>query len=278
MTTLKELYENPDRNWMVLMKGEPKTGKSIAASSFPKPMFIFDMDGRMESVANYWAKRDPTVMDQIEFKTYNPEDFLLFKEDFEFIQTEARSPVSKKIMRTVCLDGVTSTGEMVIEYALDKRDETSSKSRGVIKLMGIEDFGVEAMGFNQILSIGREIKKRAHFILTAHVIITEQESLTKAGRVTITSRQLLTGGKKVASKLPVSFDEVWHFGAELTPTDKGMRKKMTVFFNHSGVDFAGTSRDLPPTIEWTDSNLWDLVQKEIAKSQSVYKAGGVQKL
>jgi hypothetical protein len=263
---------------MVLMKGEPKTGKSIAASSFPKPMFIFDMDGRMESVANYWAKHNPVVMDQVEYKTYNPEDYLIFKEDFEFIQTEARSPISKKIMRTVCLDGVTSTGEMVIDYALSERDSASEKRRGVIKLMGIEDFGVEAMGFVQILSIGREIRKHAHFILTAHVIITEQEALTKAGRVTHTSRQLLTGGKKVASKLPVSFDEVWHFGAELVPTDKGMRKKMTVFFNHSGVDFAGTSRDLPPGIEWTDGSLWDLVQKELSKGQTIYKAGGVQKL
>lgn len=45
-----------DERLFCLFKGDPGSGKSIAAGSFPNPYFI-DNDGRMKSVINFWRPR-----------------------------------------------------------------------------------------------------------------------------------------------------------------------------------------------------------------------------
>src|SRR5437870_4440166 len=59
---------------LIIMKGEPGTGKSIAAASYSQsgPMFYFDFEDKMDSVKNYYYNTigKPELVKNLEYKVY----------------------------------------------------------------------------------------------------------------------------------------------------------------------------------------------------------------
>jgi hypothetical protein len=253
---------------MGLFKGESGTGKTTAACTFPGPIKIWSLDNRMKSVAMYLKRYFPRK--DIEVLPYGMNDFVPFLDNFgkaaEPYSPEACfTPTGKKIATFIC-DGLTSLATMIIAYSLSMRSSTHTSgkdelSRGVIKLPEIDDYKAEHNALVNILSYARQINKFANFIMTAHVIVSRQYDIIAKQHTE--SRSLLTGGSKVASLIPVYFDEIWHFDVDTVLTDpsKGTRSVYIARTQHAGRDFARTALPLPASIDWTDGLLWPKVEK-----------------
>lgn len=236
---------------MFLLKGEPSSGKSIAAASFPN-CYIFDMESRIRSVASYYlpkGKRD------IKYDTYNYNDYPKFDKKWdEFIQA---SQTSKFPYDTVIVDTLTSTTDLLLHHVMKTKGmEGKGKKIAGVTVNSIEDYNVENSALVELVLFMRQIKCK-YKILVAHVVKTEKTNL--ADDTTVVTRQLLTAGKKVAAKLPGYFDEIYHF--EQRP--KGASTQFVARTVNSGEDFARTTLNLPREIDFTNQNFYELIKPNL---------------
>jgi len=255
----------PQDRLFVLMKGEPKTGKDIAAHSFALvgPTYTFDLDARMESVAHYFTRvvPRPDIMANIEYDRF--QDFFTIHKRLEELKLACP-------YKTVIMSSLTSLARKSMNTMLQTRAPTAkgtkgeSKNRGGIILHELEDFGGEAnaimMCLDSLLVIS--LKHNVNVILTAHIIEPQAGAFRPM-------RTLLTGGKKIAAEIPVSFNEAYHFfvvtsgGMEIGANDT--ERRYVALTASLGTDWASTALDLPEKVDFTAKYTSGLFYEEIMK-------------
>jgi hypothetical protein len=262
--------------FMGLFVGPPGSAKTISAASFvlsspDKPMYIFDLDGRVAPILKFY----PQLLDRIETDYYGPNDYPKVHKKLEALQTKC--PYS-----CVLFDGLTSLGDQLINYMLSLRGsgEAKGKERGIISMAGPEDYGGEARGLSLMLDIGRSLP--CHFILTAHyLIITYEDQISKKTHI---QKQLVTAGKKVAAKVPIYFDEMYYFDVESAMAINAAPKYTVRTSGGSGFS-AKTALPLPVSFDVTinkpgkDPYFYEILQKHLQKyNLDLEKAAKVQSL
>ena len=238
-----------DSRIYALFKGDPGTGKSIAAASFPKPYF-FALDGNIKAPIAYWRPRGK----EFEYDFYST--FLSINKKLE--EFNAYCPYE-----TIVIDGITSLADIIINDMIRTRDPGAKKvMRAGIESAQIEDYGGEARGLQVILDNLKavSINRGIHAIVTAHVIQVESTDLVK--KTTSVSRQLLTAGNKVAVKLPKDFDEAYHFDVQGN-MDITQDPIYTVVTKNTGYDWAKTALPLPTRIKFTNGSLYDIIMSHL---------------
>ena len=248
---------------MFLFKGEPRSGKSIAAASFPN-CYIFDMESRIRSVAAHWipkGKRD------IQYDTYGYHDYSKFDLMWDkFIAASNKFPYD-----TVIVDTLTSASDLLLHHVnLQKGiDGKKLKKVGGVTVNSIEDYNAEASALTELVLFMRQIKCK-YKILVAHVVKTDRQDLEN--NETVVTRQLLTAGKKVAAKLPGYFDEIYHF--EQKP--QAGRPRFLVQTMNTGEDFAGTTLKIPQTIDQTGQSLFEIIEPSLKEVMTLGNPNQVQ--
>jgi len=241
---------------MYLFKGESGTGKTIAAASFPEPIKMLSCDGRIEPLLHF-----PKVKDRnIDVDIYNKySDIIQALEDL----------TNENNFQTIVVDGLMAYSRLVISHIIEQRGgQTEIKIKGEkepltvggIPIMAINEYKGESSAlFNLVMAL-RVLKEHgANVILTAHVVVSEQQVLGGSTRVT---RQLLTGGVKIGAEIPTYFDEVYHFygnspGLNETP-------RFYAITQGTGDDYARTSfYGLQKEIDFTDGLFYDELLKAI---------------
>lgn len=242
----------------VLMKGEPGTRKSTCALSFPKPQFWVSYDFKMESLGipmRQW-KINPKDIEFQNFKDWNSG-----KKKLEDLQVNPVTADRRRIA-TLVVDSVTSMGDSVNQQTLQLKQGTSRKSGadagrivGGIAVNEVEDYNAEAAAFQELIAILKDIRQtyKINTILIAHILQTETRSLDGKTHM---SRTLVTGGKKVAAKIPAYFGEIYHFNIE-TSLDASKGGQYSCLTTHTGDDFARTSLPLEPKIIFGNEPLYD---------------------
>lgn len=235
-----------------IFKGEHGTGKSIAASSFPRPHFFF-FEQRWKSLYTYWLKNNPDKLEEI---TY---DNLMGQSKFAIDQA-IKAQIDRPMAKTLVFDSVTSAadgilGRLVHKGGITREGGEKGKQVGGIDVNVLEDFGGEDSQF-------RDWKDwlfnfQGNIIFICHVLLIERTDAS--GKALPPSRTIVTGGKKVAAKLPIWFDEVYHFQAQ--------DGKYEILTQHAGIDFAKTSLPLDNKIEFTNGSLYDLIQANLEKNK-----------
>ncbi len=252
-----------DTRFFCLFKGDPGTGKSIAAASYPGhrsnpkigPYFI-DTDRRIKSVINYWRPRG---------REFHYDHF----SNFFQINQKLEEFMGYCPYQTIVLDGITTTGKLLLKTMVDTREAGSKKIiRGGIELNQIEDYGGEGKGLDTIINNLQVISLRhaVNVIVTAHVLETSSSNI-KTGQTTV-SRSLLTGGKKVAASLPVYFDEAYHFDVK-SSMNPDERPRHTIVTHNVGEDWAKTALPIDLRIDFTDSSLYNEVMKQLEGKEFV---------
>lgn len=248
-----------------LFKGDPKTGKDIAAHSFAVagPLYTFDLDSRMESVLNYYTRTVPRP-DIVRNITYDRfQDFFSLYQRLEELKLNCP-------YKTVVMSSLTSLARKAMNTMLATRkpavkgSKGESKERGGIILHELEDFGGEANAIMMCLDalLVTSIRYNVNVILTAHII----EPQAGAFRPT---RILLTGGKKIAAEIPVNFNEAYHFyvvtrGGMEIGVDNTERRYM-VLTKSLGTDWAATALGLPEKIDSTAEYTSGIFYEELMK-------------
>lgn len=239
-----------------LFKGEPGTGKSIAAHSFPQPSYTFDLDRKMSSVKSFYP--------DIDFEFDQFDDLIQLNRKLE--EFRIRCPY-----RTIVFDSVTSLSQLAMRCMIKYRAPSpSSKTvRAGVPGSEIEDYGGETNEINLVLDHLKaiNISLRVNIVVTAHVIVVEHQSV--GGKITNTSRSLVTAGRKIAAVIPTQFDEAYHFdvavqGGSMSMSDSsGDKPDYIVYTRHVGDDWARTALKIPTSFSWTDRNFYEILRKRI---------------
>jgi hypothetical protein len=248
-----------------LIKGEPGTRKSTQALSYPKPMYWFSFDQKMNALSIPMRKWniDPK---QISYDDYN--DWNKARAQLEKFQVNCP-------FKTIVLDSITSNADAMIRQAiLLKKGVTrasgsaAGKSIGGISVAEIEDYNAESAGLTEMIALLKDIHKfhKIDIILIAHIIRTESKSLDG---VTNVSRVIVTAGKKPAAKIPAYCDEIYHFGVE-TALEVGKGGTYTCLTSNVGDDYARTTLELPMLIKIQEGdNLYEKYIKPAIDKQKL---------
>lgn len=246
MPSYSDIIANPDQALYYLFKGEPGVRKATHALSWPKPLYIFNWDQKSQFgliPIKLWN------LDPKEIFTDNYSDWDTAKKKIQEFQV--RCPYKTLVFKTI-----TSLGDCVNQQTLKVKYGTTNQSGqeagkriGGIAVNTIEDFNAETAAFQELIKMTKDIKQhfKCNIILIAHVIQVDHKSPTG---VTTFSRSLVTGGKKIAAKIPSQCDEVYHFNV-----DK-LGGNYEVLTSHSGDDYARTTLPLDNRITLGEKPLY----------------------
>lgn len=238
----------------VLLKGEIGLRKSTVALTYPLPQYWLSFDQKMESLM-IPAKNFNIDTSKIEYDDYN--DWMKAKMKLEKLQTNGAYLKGG----TIIVDSITSMGDATNQQTLKfkgtakaKGEDVSGKMIGGIAVNSIEDYNAEMAVFQELIALTKDIQKfyKVNIILIGHVMVTDYRSLD--GK-THFSRQLVTGGKKAANKIPAYCTEVYHFNLE-TSLDASKGENYAFLTRHTGDDFARTALPLPDKVVFGNDNVY----------------------
>lgn len=246
-----------------LFKGEFGTRKSTCALSFPKPIYYFSYDQKMEGMSLPMKHWDYNPKDII-FDDYNDWNAGLKKLE----QLQVNCPY-----KTIVIDSITRMADAINRQTLKIKSGRGSDSSGKriagIPVNSIEDFNAEDSALSEMVALTKDIHKfhKVNVILIGHVI--QKEHKDSAGR-THMSRVLVTAAKAIAQKIPAICGEVYHFNIKTSmEADKG--GQYGLFTTHTGDDFARTALPLPSEIVFGSDPLYDKYLKPAIDSMSIKK-------
>lgn len=226
---------------LILQTGETGSGKSIQAASFPK-IYFFDFDGRIDSVAHHFRKLGKK---DIEYDFYG-------KIEFSKALLKVKSFKSYNPYRAICFDTITSIGDSLLKTGEINRGGKGSNQMAGFSVPTLEDYGAESAGFTELLDACFELD--CHVIFNAHLMIAESGGIMQGG--TKMSRSIVTGGKKIAAKIPSRFNEVYMYDPQPSPMQGG-KPLYTIITQHSTTDFAKSALGLPGRLDVTTKLLYE---------------------
>jgi hypothetical protein len=245
-----------------LFSGESGTRKTSSIASFPGPIYIFDVDLKIESLLNH-CKRD-----DIDFDRYGPDDTIKFDRKLTELEKACK-------YKTVAIDGLTFVSMMSVQYGYTLRGGKgnapfgNSPDSGVVELLTKQDYNLETAYIKQILGYIKNIYMNHHIniILTAHIRPVEQ-TYDKDGEVVknapTMTRMLMTAGRQIAPLIPAAFNEVFNFSVEAAVSSRD-EAQFIVSSVHTGLDYARTTLKVPAKMNITKQPLYKYVEEAMEK-------------
>lgn len=170
----------------VLVVGQPGTGKSVLASTFPTPGFVFDFSG---GIIIYRGK-------DFDYNQYeiSPVGWVKFENDFR----EVKQAVSEGKYQTVVLDDITAWIDIAMEKSMAMDPKRNAVGGPLWNVHYTMTKNLLEAKIRQLLSFNCNV------ILIAHMEVTKDD---ETGAV-IDIKPLITG--QLAIRLPGYFDEVYY--------------------------------------------------------------------
>lgn len=261
----------PSRKHMMCFVGKGGKGKTIAASMWPKPMYMGSLDGRLHAVYDWLMRHHPDWLKEIEFDEYKTNEYDKLATKLEKLQQN--NPFSKG---TIVIDPLTNLGLMGVAYSQAHRDK-SKLDLPQLKMTQIDDYKVEATAIKRVFDVGRALS--SHFIMCAHVL--EETHYVLGEDKPRVRRSFLTAGKQPAAMIPGSFDEVWLFTVRHAAVTGGEPDYLVITRPTPEFDDLRTSCGVPPEIVWTKKDLYALtslylnrtLKKEESDAEAVQSTG-----
>ncbi len=229
-----------------MFKGEAGLRKSSMALSYPTPQYWFSWDKKMRSLLLPMKHFGVNPRD-VEYDDYS--DWDKPRKKLEELQLNCK-------YKTVIIDSVTSAADGILYQGKKMKAGTKEKGKTVnnIQVNSIEDYNAEDSALSELVALTKDIHNyhKVNIILIAHVM---EVSFQKPGQETVTSRTIVTAGKRISIKIPAYCEEVYHFNIEkgIDTTQGGL---YTLLTEHTGDDFARTSLPLPKIIKFGSDPLY----------------------
>lgn len=214
-----------------LFKGHNGTGKTIASTGKEfRPVYVFNCEGRFESVINYWQRRG-------EAKDIEWDDFPIgsgyYGLDKRMDELVARCPY-----KTVVMSSLTSFIYNILNHLIkdafgrkNAQGKDAGKRIGGIPVSQLQDFNAEDSAIiNDLIAAFQQLKSHGvNVILEAHITPYDITTIEDGGRVTTTINQILTKGKKAPASIPGFFNEIYLFYKEYEGIISGQQSAKYLF-------------------------------------------------
>lgn len=245
------LSETNDDVLFTMLKGEPGTRKSTCALSYPTPQYWISTDQKMNALklpSKKWGIK-PT---DINYDDYT--DWSKPKDKLEKFQLNCP-------FKTIIVDSITSIADNMNretrKFKQSNPSDGAGKKIGNIQVNGLEEYNAEAIAFQEMIAILKDIHNfhKVNIILIAHVV--GQRKNDDANKLTHHSRVIITGGDKIAGKISSYMGEVYHFNVKTDFNVDSGEGKYALFTQHTGNDYARTSLPLQREIEFNNDPLYE---------------------
>jgi len=228
----------------------------------PGPILLFDFDGRVDPLINFYPRRT-----DIEYFTVGLSDdarhdvigFMKFCEMFEKLQDNC--PYG-----TVGIDSYTMYSTVAVLHQMGFKDNKDLKrTKGGLPIPDWDEFKGETGVAVQIMEIAKIIP--AHFIMSAHPV-TRAQTTKQGGSANevlasmVKASTLSTYGWKTPSILPCYFNEQYYFYTEST-NQLGQEVRRYVQTVSAGEIVAKTAMGLPNRFEVTNKPMWPIIESLI---------------
>lgn len=197
-----------------IWKGQTGSGKTIASCGKEfRPVYVFDFEGRMDSVVNYYRKLDGHVRD-VEFDTFAMGD------SWKLVDNRMEELVASCPYRSVSIASLTSYIHFVLKHTINakvgqKRQSGASAGKHIagIPVNELEDFNAEdAAIIFELIGFLQQLKDMGvNVFIEAHITPVEIKTGTGQNEKITTLFQILTKGKKAPAQIPGYFNEVYLF-------------------------------------------------------------------
>ena len=238
---------------MFMLKGENGSGKTAAAGAFHKhktgKIYFFDIDGKMDTIKHMYPNAD------VEYDFYGLHNFDQLLVKLEGLQHNCPYDV-------VVLDSFTSLSMTIVNNSLNKKSSGGKAIQGV-QVPTWDEINVETAMLGKMLDICKilSVHKKKIVIWTAHPISKTEI----VGGATVRSRPITCYGNKIGSIAPSYFSEIYNFTVEKTSMKAGDPLTRVCYTQNQGEDFAKSALGLPPRMEWTGKNFYDLLSSNVKR-------------
>lgn len=209
----------PDDRTLALFIGSSGDGKSAAAYSFPKPMKVFDLDGRIRGGLVPWIDKKGIDYTYFPPKPQKGTTFEALNSQFAAIEVLIRT--NQAHYETLVFDSLTWAANdflldaMPITHAAAGNDERGKKI-GTMNIGGPSDYQFQSTGIIQIIAYLKTLAI-PNIIVTGHTVNKWGKRKDASGKIIdpygpseITGKQLnLTD--KLSESVPTPFDNVFEF-------------------------------------------------------------------
>ena len=246
---LREVAVKQKVHWMQFL-GDPGSGKTVAACSYPGKIYVMVTDDRIRPVAMYYPERE-----DIEFDSFGPYDFDKFVMAIEKLKRGC-------IYKTVVVD-LTSMAKMALSSQLEDRGK--GKQILGIDLLGPEEISFETQAVLKILDNLRVVHRQGvNVIVTAHRLVYQEKNEVTGESIFVHS--VVTAGRKLPALIKLYFDEVYYFFSEPSGVS-GNRPKFKCRTVSSLDALCKTAyKNMAGEIDWTDQNFYEVWKKALVKA------------
>jgi hypothetical protein len=197
-----------------IWKGQTGSGKTIASCGKEfRPVYVFDFEGRMDSVVNYYKRLDGHCRD-IEFDTFAMGD------SWRTVDARMEELAASCPYRSVSIASLTSYIHFVLKHTIQAKvgvkrqsGQQAGKNIAGIPVNELEDFNAEdAAIIFELISFLQQLKDMGvNVFIEAHITPIEIKTGTGQNEKITTLFQILTKGKKAPAQIPGYFNEVYLF-------------------------------------------------------------------
>ena len=179
-----------------LFVGRKGCGKSTAASTFPKPLLVIDIDKRIQSL------RGIEGVEYIQFKKLNFDEL---QDTFYQLSLQVDNGTYK--YKTLLFSSTTSLQTFLLEEAIKLIPQEGKQQIGKLKVPGQRHYLYCSEAINQLL-LNQLFYFPGNVLLEAHVVTKFNKTGDPVGKA-------LLNTEKIAERIPTFFNEVWEFSKVL---------------------------------------------------------------
>lgn len=198
-----------------LIYGQPGSGKTCFACSFPGPILLLDFDNKASSAARFYAKQ-PELLGQIEVVNLSASFAQSPLVEMNKIVTElsAQQKSGTYAYKTLILDSITTFSSACLKHIVDTNPGVNRVKSAQGVQPGPSDYGILKREFQRLIP--------GLLTLDMNVVMLGHEEVDKDELTGELIRGVQMDGS-FSQQLPIYFEEVWRSYVD----DKGVHKLQT---------------------------------------------------
>jgi hypothetical protein len=261
------LLENVDhsKRSTTLLVGRSGAGKTPAGISWPKPMKVIDLDGRIRAVsACPWVDVKDVDYSYIPSRVNKGTVYDLINQEFEVIDILCRT--NQNNFQTLFIDSLTwEAADLLIDamgltHGSGSKGESKGRTLGSLDMSGPEDFKFQLTGMINTLAWLKTLPI-PHIVASAHIIPRWKPDPNNKYGDKIEEGERVEGTDKIGEKIPSIFDNVYRLENESTENNKK-------FTFQAWTDLARTVYPIPiGKHDFTGKNFYQNLQQWIPKKE-----------